>query len=64
MIDVVVWEAEIGGPGFSVAWQHSFSSATLLLVPVLDVQGHNLSSCQVSFPFVNFYLDQDSFGIL
>jgi hypothetical protein len=38
--------------------------ATLLLVPVLDVQGHNLSSYQVSFPFVNSYLDQDFCGIL
>jgi hypothetical protein len=38
--------------------------AALLLVPVLDIQGHNLSSYQVSFPFLNSYLDQDFSGIL
>jgi hypothetical protein len=38
--------------------------ATLLLVPVLDVWGHNLPSHQVSFPFVNSHLDQDFSGIL
>jgi hypothetical protein len=26
MIDVVVWEAVIGGPGLCVPWQHCFSS--------------------------------------
>jgi hypothetical protein len=31
---------------------------------VLDIEGHNLSSYQVSFPFVNSYLDQDFSGIL
>jgi hypothetical protein len=34
---------------------------TLVLVPVSDVQGHNLSSYQVSLPF---YLDQDFSGTL
>jgi hypothetical protein len=38
--------------------------ATLLLIPVLDVQGRNLSSYQVSSPFVNSYMDQDFPGIL
>jgi hypothetical protein len=38
--------------------------ATMLLVPVLDIQDHNLSSFQVSFPFVNSYLDQDFSGNL
>jgi hypothetical protein len=38
--------------------------ATLLLVHVLDVQGHNLPSYQVYLPFVNSYLDQDFSGIL
>jgi hypothetical protein len=37
---------------------------TLLLVPVLDILGHNSSSHQVSFPFVNSYLDQDFYVIL
>jgi hypothetical protein len=37
---------------------------TLLLVPVLDVQGHNLSSYQVSFPFVGSHLEQEFLGIL
>jgi hypothetical protein len=32
---------------------HCFHLATLLLVLVLDVSGHYLSSYQVSFPFVN-----------
>jgi hypothetical protein len=33
--------------------------ATLLLVPVLDISAHNLSSYKVSLPFVKPYVDQD-----
>jgi hypothetical protein len=57
MIDVVVWDFVCPGSCAS-------RLATLLLVPILDIQGHNLSSYQVSFPFVNSYLDQDFSGIL
>jgi hypothetical protein len=63
MIDVV-WETVIDGPGLCVPWQQCFSSATLLLVPVSDIQGHNLSSYQVSFPFANSCLDQNFSGNL
>jgi hypothetical protein len=38
--------------------------ATLLLVPALDIQGQNLSSYEMSYPFVIFYLEQDFSGIL
>jgi hypothetical protein len=34
------------------------------MVTVLDIQGHNLSSYQVAYPFVNPYLNQDFSGIL
>jgi hypothetical protein len=35
-----------------------------MLVPVFDIWGNNLSSYQVSFPFVNLDMDQDFSGIL
>jgi hypothetical protein len=64
MIDVVVQEAAIGGPGLVCPGNTASHLATSLLVPVLDAQGHNLSSYQISFPFVNSHLDQDFSGIL
>jgi hypothetical protein len=38
--------------------------AKLLLVPVLDIQGHSLSSHQILYSFVNSYLDNNFSGIL
>jgi hypothetical protein len=38
--------------------------AALLLVLLLEVEGHNLLSYQVSFPSMNSYLDQDFSAIL
>jgi hypothetical protein len=42
----------------------AYNLEALLLMPVLDVQGHNLSSFQISFPFVNSYLDQGFSGFI
>lgn len=38
--------------------------ATLVLVPVLNIQDHNISSYQVSLSFVNYYIDKEFSGIL
>jgi hypothetical protein len=42
MIDVMVWEAVICGPGLVCSGSNASHLATLLLVPLLDVWGHNL----------------------
>jgi hypothetical protein len=31
MIDMVVWEALMGGPGLCVPWQHCFSSGNIVV---------------------------------
>jgi hypothetical protein len=51
---MVVWKAVIGGPDFVCPGNTASHLATLLLVPVLDVQGHNLSAYQVSISFCEF----------
>jgi hypothetical protein len=52
MIDVVVWEAVIlSVPGLCAPGNTASHLARFMLVPVLDIQSHNLASYQVSFPF-------------
>jgi hypothetical protein len=54
MTDVVVWEAVmLSGPGCVRPGSTASRLTALVLVPVLDIQGHILSFYQVSFPFVN-----------
>jgi hypothetical protein len=59
MIDLLVWEAV--GQEFVCPGNNASHLAKLLLVPVLDVWGHNLLSYQLSFPYLNSHLDQDYF---
>jgi hypothetical protein len=49
--------------GHRVPWNTASHLTTLLLVPVLDIWGHNLSTYQFSFPFVSTHMYQDFSGI-
>jgi hypothetical protein len=61
---VVVCETVIGGPGPYVPWQCSFSSGNIVAGACFELCGHKVPFYQVTFPFVNSYLDQDFSGIL
>jgi hypothetical protein len=52
------------GKDFMLPGNTASCLAVLVLVPVVNVQGHSLTSYQVSFPFVNSYFNIDFSSIL
>jgi hypothetical protein len=64
MIDVVMWKAVVSGQGHVCNGNITSRLATMLLMPVFVIQGHDVTSYQVSFPFTNLHLDQDISSIL